>query len=122
MASLDSSASTRTSAIRFKHLRIGAVTLGVIVILAFAGSSAYDVWRAYDNSLFATERELGELANALAEQTALAWDGVDLLLRDTVTWYQSDGRKLPPERLDEYLATRAAGLRQVRALTIVDAQ
>jgi PAS domain S-box-containing protein len=110
------------AATRFRRLRVGTVTLGVIVILAFAGSSAYDVWRAYDNSLFATERELGELANALAEQTALAWDGVDLLLRDTVTWYQSDGRKLPPERLDEYLATRAAGLRQVRALTIVDAQ
>jgi PAS domain S-box-containing protein len=107
---------------RFRRLRVGTVTLGVIVILAFAGSSAYDAWRAYDNSLFATKRELGELANALAEQTALAWDGVDLLLRDTVAWYQSDGRKLPPGRLDEYLATRAAGLRQVRALTIVDAQ
>jgi PAS domain S-box-containing protein len=113
----------RTSAAtRFGRLRVGAVTLGVIAILAFAGSSAYDVWRAYENSLFATERELGELANALAEQTALAWDGVDLLLRDTVGWYQSDGHKLAPERLDEYLATRAAGLRQVRVLAIVDAQ
>jgi PAS domain S-box-containing protein len=107
---------------RFGRLRVGAATLGVIVILAFAGSSAYDIWRAYENSLFATERELSELANALAEQTALAWDGVDLLLRDTVGWYQSDGRKLAPGRLDEYLATRAAGLRQVRVLTIVDAQ
>jgi hypothetical protein len=88
---------------RFGRLRIGVVTLSVIAILAFAGSSAYDVWRAYENSLFATQRELGALANALAEQTALAWNGVDLLLRDIVTWYQSDGHKLAPERLDEYL-------------------
>jgi PAS domain S-box-containing protein len=121
MASLESSASTRTGPIPFKHLRVGAVTLGVIVILAFAGSSAYDVWRAYNNSRVATERELGELANALAEQTALAWEGIDLLLRDTAQWYQSDGHKLTPERLDENLATRTAGLRQVRLLTIVDA-
>jgi PAS domain S-box-containing protein len=110
------------ASIRFKRLRVGTVALGVIVILAFAGSSAYDAWHAYNNSLFATERELGELTNALAEQTALAWEGIDLLLRDTAGWYQSDGRKLPPERLDEDLATRTAGLRQVRLLTIVDAQ
>jgi PAS domain S-box-containing protein len=122
MASLDSPASTRTSTSRFRHLRVGAVMLGVIVILAFAGSSGYDVWRAYNNSRTATERELGELANALAEQTALAWEGIDLLLRDTAQWYQSDGHKITPERLDEDLATRTAGLRQVRLLTIVDAQ
>ena len=108
--------------LRFKRLRVGAVTLGVIVILAFAGSSAYDVWRAYNNSLLATERELGELANALAEQTALSWESIDLLLRDTATWYQSNGRGLGAARVDEDLATRAAGLRQVRLLTIVDAQ
>jgi PAS domain S-box-containing protein len=94
----------------------------VIVILAFAGSSAYDAWRAYNNSIFANERELGELADALAEQTALAWDGIDLLLRDTASWYQRDGRKLTPELLDTDLASRTAGLRQVRLLTIVDAQ
>jgi PAS domain S-box-containing protein len=111
-----------SSSIRFKRLRAGAVTFGVIVILAFAGSSAYDAWRAYNNSIFANERELGELVNALAEQTALAWDGIDLLLRDTASWYQRDGRKLTPELLDADLATRTAGLRQVRLLTIVDAQ
>jgi PAS domain S-box-containing protein len=94
----------------------------VIVIMAFAGSSAYDAWRAYNNSVFANERELGELVDALAEQTALAWDGIDLLLRDTASWYQREGRKLAPDLLDADLATRTAGLRQVRLLTIVDAQ
>jgi PAS domain S-box-containing protein len=110
------------TSIRTGRLRVGAVILGTIVILAFAGSSAYDVWRAHNNALIATERELGELTNALAEQTALAWEGIDLLLRDTADWYKSDGSKLPPQRLDEVLATRTAGLRQVRLLTIADAQ
>ena len=110
------------ASIRFRRLRVGTVALGVVVILAFAGSSAYDAWRAYNNSLVANERELGELAGALAEQTALAWDGIDLLLRDTASWYQREGRNLAPEHLDADLATRAAGLRQVRLLTIVDAQ
>ncbi|HTB65683.1 MAG TPA: ATP-binding protein [Steroidobacteraceae bacterium] len=110
------------ASIRFKRLRVGAVALGVIVILAFAGSSAYDAWRAYANSLMATERELGGLANALAGQTALAWEGIDLLLRDTAGWYQSTGGKFTAERLNEDLATRTTGLAQVRLLTIVDAR
>jgi len=115
--------SVRTAAVsRFKRLRVGIVTLGVIVILAFAGSSGYDAWRSYNNSLAATDRELGELANALAEQTALAWQGIDLLLRDTVAWYQSEGHELAPERLDDDLATRVSGMRQVRLLAILDAR
>jgi PAS domain S-box-containing protein len=107
---------------RFRRLRAATVTLGVIVILAFAASSAYDAWRAYDNALIATERELGGLAKALAGQTALAWEGIDLLLRDTAGWYRSTGGKFAPARLNEDLATRTTGLGQVRLLTIVDAQ
>jgi len=122
MPSLDDSASPRGRLLRFKRLRLGAIVLGVLVILAFAGSSAYDAWRAYRNSLASTDRELGNVANALAEQTAWTWQGIDLLLRDTAGWYQNDGRKIAPERLDEILANRTAGVRQVRLLTIVDAQ
>lgn len=96
--------------------------LGVLVILAFGGSSAYDAWRAYHNSLIATDRELGNVAKALAEQTAWTWQGIDLLLRDTVGWYQNDVGTIAPERLDEVLANRTAGVRQVRLLTIADAQ
>src|SRR6202165_2971403 len=122
MPSLDNSASSRTRSIRFKRLRLGAIALGVLVILAFAGSSAYDAWRAYHNSLVATDRELGNVARALAEQTAWTWQGIDLLLRDTARWYQNDARQIAPERLDEVLANRTAGVWQVRLLTIVDAQ
>jgi hypothetical protein len=96
--------------------------LGVLVILAFASSSAYDAWRAYDNSLIATDRELHNVANALAEQTAWTWQAVDFLLRDTARWYQKDGRNVAPQRFDEVLAIRAAGLPQVRLITIADAQ
>src|ERR1700732_4230685 len=122
MPSLDDSASPRSRSIRFRRLRLGAVVLGVLVILAFAGSSAYDAWRAYHNSIVATDRELGNVARALAEQTAWTWQGIDLLLRDTARWYRNDSPKLPPERLDEVLANRTAGVRQVRLITIVDAQ
>ena len=121
MSLTDDSGVPRSRSIRFRRLRLGAIALGVLVILAFAGSSAYDAWRAYHNSLHATDRELGNVARALAEQTAWTWQGIDLLLRDTARWYQSDGLKVAPERVGEVLANRAAGVRQVRLLTIVDA-
>jgi PAS domain S-box-containing protein len=110
------------AAIRFKRLRLGIAVLGLVVILAFAASSAYDAWRAYRNSLAATDREIDNVAKALAEQTAWTWEGIDLLLRDTARWYQNDSGKFTPERLDEILANRTAGVRQLRMITIVDAQ
>ena len=97
------------------------MALGVLVILAFACSSAYDAWRAYRDARVAADRELDNVARALAEQTAWTWQGIDLLLRDTAIWYQTDGRRIAPERVGEVLANRAAGVRQVRLLTIVDA-
>ena len=122
MPSLDDSASPHTRSVRFKRLRLGAIVLGVLVIVAFAGSSAYDAWRAYHNALVATDRELDNVAKALAEQTAWTWQGIDLLLRDTARWYHHGGDTIAPERVSEVLANRAAGVRQVRLLTIVDAQ
>ncbi|MDB6042609.1 MAG: sensor hybrid histidine kinase [Gammaproteobacteria bacterium] len=96
--------------------------LGVFAILAFAGSSVYDAWRAYHTAIAATNRETGNVAKALAEQTAWTWQAVDLLLRDTARWYVNDSHKIAPERLDDVLASRTAGVRQVRLITIVDAQ
>jgi PAS domain S-box-containing protein len=111
-----------TTSIRFNRLRLGILVLGLLVIFAFAASSAYDAWRAYRNSLAATDREIGNVAKALAEQTAWTWEGIDLLLRDTARWYRHDSPKIAPERLDEVLANRTAGVRQLRIITIVDAQ
>src|SRR5882672_6810168 len=111
-----------TASVRFKRLRLRIAVLGLFVIFAFAASSAYDASRAYHNSLAATDREISNVATALAEQTAWTWQGIDLLLRDTARWYQNDSRKIAPERLDEVLANRTAGVRQLRLITIVDAQ
>src|SRR3984957_18369965 len=107
---------------RYRRLRIGGTVLGVLVILAFAASSAYDGWRAYENARSATEREIDNESKTLAEQTAWAFQAVDLLLEDTARWYRTDGLKLTPERIDEVLANRASGVRQIRALTITDAR
>src|SRR3984957_19225723 len=108
--------------LRFKRLRLRIVILGVLVVVAFAGSSAYDAWRAYNNALADNNREITNVAAALAEQTAWTFEGIDLLLRDTARWYQTDSKKIAPERLDEVLANRSAGVRQIRLITITDAQ
>jgi PAS domain S-box-containing protein len=107
--------------IRFRRLQIGVVVLGVLAILAFALSSAYDAWRSYRHTLTATDRELSNMANALAEQSASTLQAVDLLLLDTVRWYRSDGHGLPAERQNEILGNRWAGVPQVRRVMIVDA-
>src|ERR1700683_130144 len=111
-----------TGSARFKRLQLGVVVLGVLTILAFASSSAYDAWTSYRYSRAATEREIGNMANALAGQTAWILRAVDLLLQDTVRWYASDGRNIPPERVAAALAIRTAGVEQVRQVTIVDSQ
>jgi PAS domain S-box-containing protein len=108
--------------LRFKRLRLRIVILGVLVVIAFAGSSAYDAWRAYNNALAATNREITNVATALAEQTAWTFQGIDLLLSDTARWYQNDSKKIAPERLDDALSNRSAGVRQIRLITITDAQ
>jgi PAS domain S-box-containing protein len=108
------------ASIRFNRVLLGIVVLGALVIMAFAGSSAYDAWRSYRYSVNATQREINTVANALAEQTASSLEAVDLLLLDTVQSYRSDS--VPPERIDAALAIRITALPQVRRITIIDAQ
>jgi PAS domain S-box-containing protein len=110
-----------SGSIRFKRLRLGVVVFGILVILAFAGSSAYDAASSYRHTLAATDREIGNVANALAEQTSSTLQAVDLLLLDTARWYGSDSRAIPSDRLDAALAVRTAGVQQVRLVTIIDA-
>src|SRR5258708_9647396 len=114
--------SQAAGSLRFKRLRLRIAVLGGVVAIAFAGSSAYGAWRAYNNALAATSREITNVATALAEQTAWTFQGIDLLLSDTARWYQNDSKKIAPERLDEVLANRSAGVRQIRLVTITDAQ
>jgi PAS domain S-box-containing protein len=99
---------------------LGIVVFGALVIMAFAGSSAYDAWRSYRYSVNATQREINNVANALAEQTAWSLEAVDLLLLDTAQSYRGDS--IPPERVDAALAIRITALPQVRRIAIIDAQ
>src|SRR3984957_10737875 len=111
-----------TGPIRFRRLRVRIVGLGVRALVAFDMASVYDSWRSYRHSIEATDREIGNLARSLAEQTSWTWQGVDLLLDDTARWYLHDGQDIPPERLDEVIATRTAAVRQVRQISLVDPQ
>ncbi len=115
--------SPSTGPARFERLRLGILALGLLVILGFAGASAYDASRAYHNAVAAANREIGSVAKALAEQTSWTWEAVDLLLRDTARWYETVSERFPLEHLQEILAVRAAGdMPQVRLITIVDAR
>lgn len=102
------------------RLRFWIVAIGVLVIVCFAGSSAYDSWHSYNHVISANKRELGNLAKALAEQTGDTLQTSDLLLRDTVAWYEAE-RPAPGQPAQNNLAAKAAGLPQVRAVSIVDA-
>jgi PAS domain S-box-containing protein len=107
--------------IRFRRLQLAVFALGALVILAFAGSSAHDAWRSYQYSLAATNRELSNMANALAEQTAWSLQTVDLLLIDTARWYRSESSSIRAEDLDAALAARTSAVQQVREVIIIDA-
>jgi signal transduction histidine kinase/ActR/RegA family two-component response regulator len=117
---LTDSAQSQSAATRFKRLRARVVVFGVLVLLAFAGASIYDVWHSHRHTVTATEREISNVANALAEQTAWSWQAVDLVLRDTARWYKEEVKEIPEDKLDSVLSARTAGARQVKLFTIID--
>jgi signal transduction histidine kinase/CheY-like chemotaxis protein len=102
-------------------LRRRIVALGSLLIVAFAASSAYDVWRSYRQSLHATEQALTTLSRALAEQAARSFQSIDLIMRDTASWYANYGDKVAPELARERLAQHAAGL-PLLGIVVLDAQ
>src|SRR5256714_1511393 len=99
--------------------RIGAV--GALLVVGFAASSVYDVWRSYRQSLDATNRELTTLSRALAEQAARGFQSVDLVLRDTASWYTASGDAVPSEFARQRFAEHVSGL-PVLGLAVGDAQ
>jgi signal transduction histidine kinase/CheY-like chemotaxis protein len=122
MSAVSDLASPDTGQSRFQRLQLGVVALGILVILAFVGSSAHDAWRSYQYSLAATHRELTNIANALAEQTVWSLQADDLLLADTARWYRGESQKIRPEDLNAALAARTSAVQQVREVIIMDAQ
>src|ERR1700753_4131242 len=109
-----------TASVKFNRVLLAIVALGALVIVAFAGSSAYDAWRSYRYSINAAQREINNVANALAEQTAWSLEAVDLLLLDTAQSYRTDS--VPADRIDAALSIRITALPQVRRISIIDAQ
>jgi PAS domain S-box-containing protein len=104
---------------RAAHLRFWIVIIGVLVIAAFAGTTAYDLWRSYEYAVSTSNRELENLARALAEEAQDTLQTSDFLLRDTVIWYETE-RPAPGTAADDKLAAKAAGLQQVREVRIID--
>jgi PAS domain S-box-containing protein len=121
MRSASGTLARESGAIRLRRLQHGVTLLGAVVILAFAASSAYDAWRSYRYALIATDREIGNMAKALAEQTAWTLQTVDLLLLDTARWYESVPEGTPTAAVDGALAARVAGVTPVSQMMIVAA-
>jgi PAS domain S-box-containing protein len=121
MRSASATPTRQSGAIRLRRLQQGVTVLGAMVILAFAGSSAYDAWRSYRYALVATDREIGNIAKALAEQTAWTLQTVDLLLLDTTRWYENVPAGTPGAAVDAALAARIAGVTPVSQMMIVAA-
>ena len=119
MASASASGSLFADATRAARLRFWLVTLGVLAIAAFAGTTAYDSWLSYHYAVSRNNRELDNLAKALAEEAEDTLQTSDFLLRDTVIWYETE-RPEPGSAADDKLAAKAAGLRPVREVRIVD--
>lgn len=107
--------------LRSATLRRRTVVLGSLVIAAFVALGAFGIWRSYLHAIAITKRELGNVATALAGQTAWSWQNINLLLSSTASWYQLDAPKIPPEQLDSALRARTAGVHGVSRIAIVDA-
>ena len=90
-----------------ERLRQRIIAAGVILVAAFAGSAVYDGWRLHQQIMLANEREIGNLAKALAEQGARTLQAVDVLLRDTGEWWETTGRDLPSDAVASALAAVA---------------
>jgi len=103
------------------RLRRRIVATGVVLVAAFTASAVYDSWRLHQQINLANERELGNLAKALAEHGSRNLQAVDLLLRDTADWYETVGRYQEPDAISAALAARVVGISQVSVLTLVDA-
>jgi len=127
MPSPTPAASPETGTNKFKGLQLGITLVGVLVIVALAGSSAYDAWRSYRYTVAANEREIANVANALAEQTAWSLQAVDLLLIDSARWYRDESHDVPAAgfsgvtSVSAALGARAAAVKQVREVIIMDA-
>jgi PAS domain S-box-containing protein len=122
MAVFDAGTRSDDEATRTASLRRWIVGIGVVAMATIAGSSAYDAWRSYRQTITDTHRELANVGKALAEQLEISLQAIDVSLRATADWYSSLPSNATTESINEALAGRAAALPQVALLSITDAQ
>src|SRR2546430_7097737 len=120
MATTSAADSLLGDATRAARLRSWIIGIGVPAPAAYVSSAAYDTWRSHEQIVASNNRELANLAKALAEQADGSLQLADLLLRETATWYETD-HPAPGGAADARLAARAAGLPQVGAVSIAGA-
>jgi signal transduction histidine kinase/ActR/RegA family two-component response regulator len=133
MRSLIERLRSRVDAAGHARLRVRLILFGVLAIVAFAASTAYDTWRSYHHAIVSTDGELQNLASALAEQTDWAWQSADLVLLEIGQWRQCvqypsfcrlrtppSADVASPEHTQEYLATVIARVPQVHSIRILD--
>ena len=102
------------------HLSRRIVAAGALLIIAFAASSAYDVWRDYRDTKESLSRELTALSKSLAEEAARTFQSVEFALRDTARWYEMNGDGVAPTSVQERLSSHVSGL-PVLGLAVRDA-
>lgn len=105
-----------------RSLRRRILAVGAVLIAAIVASAAFDSWRLHEQIVGANDRELGNLAGALAEETSRGLQSVDVLLQDTASWYERSGSGLSQGQIGNQLAARADSISQVSVVTIVDVQ
>lgn len=103
-----------------ERLRKQIIAAGALLVAIIALATTYDGWRLRHQLMAVNEREVGNLALALATGTARSVQAVDLVLRDTAAWYQATGRFEDEAAIHDALASRAVGVSQVSVITIVD--
>jgi PAS domain S-box-containing protein len=107
--------------LRYATVRRRTIVLGSLIIAGFVALGVYGIWRSYLHALTTTKRELGNVATALAGQTAWNWQNINLLLSNTVSWYLLDAPKIPPGQIESALRARTPSVRGVHKVAIVDA-
>lgn len=106
--------------------RLGQALLlfGVVLICGLIAGAVFLVVQSRDRALAVAEREIVTLDLVLAEQTARAVEGIDLLLDGTIDRLLAlpAATRDDPQRMRDFLAERVRVLAQVRALAVLDIQ
>lgn len=103
------------------RLRRRVLIIATVLILAICISIAMDLRHSHAVARSTADRELTNLAGALAEQTARSFQSIDLILRSTALLLNvAESRGSSGEEIHYELIRQIAGVPQVRALSVTD--